>query len=88
VAPRSHPNDGRLDILEVEPRMAMLQRRNAWVRLPTASHLPHPLIATSRVRDTEWTFRRPLGLWLDGVSLGRTTSLRVSVIPDALRVWI
>ena len=32
--------------------------------------------------------RNSLGLWLDGVSMGRTRSLRVSVEPDALTVWI
>jgi len=86
VAPRSHPNDGYLDITEVSPAMTLQQRLAARRRLPTATHVPHPAIRTMRLRTGTWTFSRPLDLWLDGVRVGRTERLAVEVIPDALSI--
>ena len=86
VAPRSHPNDGFMDITEVDPSMSVGQRLLARRRLPTASHLPHPGIRTSRAREYQWEFPRELDLYLDGVAQGRTRSVRVRLIPDATLV--
>lgn len=86
VAPRSHPNDGYLDITEVSERMGVQQRVAAWRRLPTAGHLPHPAIRTQRMRSGSWTFDRPMRLWLDGVPVGRTRTLTLEVIPDAAQI--
>ena len=88
VAPRSHPNDGYLDTLEVHRDMGVRQRWGARGRLPTGSHVPHPLIATRRQRTGEWTFSRPHRVWIDGVPVGATRRLAVSVAPDALTVYI
>jgi diacylglycerol kinase family enzyme len=88
IAPRSHPNDGWLDTTEVSATMSFAQRLEARKRLPTAGHLPHPDLATSRVRERSWVFSRPLDLWLDGTKVGRTRRLSVRVLPDALTVCI
>ena len=88
VAPRSHPNDGWLDVVEVDPSMGVRQRWSARRRLPTGAHVPHPAIRTQRVRDAEWTFRQPVRLWLDDVGFAATTHLRVRVEPDALTVYV
>jgi len=86
VAPRSHPNDGWLDVTEVDRRMSVGQRLAARRRLPSGTHTPHPLISTSRLREGEWEFARAVPLWLDGVRVGSTRTLRVRVLPDALPV--
>ena len=44
VAPRGHPNDGRLDVLHVVD-LGVGDRWKAWRRLPTGTHVPHPGIA-------------------------------------------
>lgn len=88
VAPRSHPNDGRFDATEVRPAMSVRQRLIASRRLPTGSHLPHPDLLQQRSASGEWTFARPLTLWLDGVRVGRTRRVRVQVVPDALTLCI
>jgi hypothetical protein len=88
VAPRSHPNDGWLDVTEVLPTMGIRQRIRARSLLPTAGHLPHPSIRTNRIREGTWEFRRALDVWVDGVRVGRTRSLRVRCEPDALTVCI
>jgi len=88
VAPRSHPNDGWLDVSHVRARMSLRQRLAARPRLRTASHLPHPDIETSRVRSGRWEFRRPLRIWVDGRRIGRSAWLEVECEPDALMVCI
>lgn len=83
VAPRAHPNDGRLDVVEVDPAMSLRARWQARRRLPTGTHLPHPQIRTSRPTTATWTFDGPLTVWVDGVRRGRTRSLAVEIEPDA-----
>lgn len=88
IAPRSHPNDGFMDVSEVAASMSVGQRVLAVRRLPTATHIPHPGIRTSRIRSGEWRFRRAVNLYLDGVRVARTSDLRIRVVPDALSIFI
>jgi hypothetical protein len=87
VAPRSHPNDGRLDVLRVS-RMRLGQRWQAWRRLPTGTHVPHPSIATERVTTLDVTFAQPAPVRLDGVMAGSVSHLVVRVEPDALTICL
>jgi hypothetical protein len=48
VAPRAHPGDGALDVVEVDPAMGLGDRWKAWRRLPSGTHVPHPRLATRR----------------------------------------
>ena len=88
VAPRAHPNDGWLDVIEVGEAMSWQSRWQAWRRLPTGNHLPHPDIATRRTRTETLTFDQPLGLWLDGVERGTVRSLSVAVEPDGAVIYV
>jgi hypothetical protein len=88
VAPRSHPNDGRFELVDVAASMSLRERWNASRRLRTGTHVPHPRIASRRSRQETFTFDRPMGLWLDGVSRGTVRSLTVSVVPDATEIYI
>ncbi len=47
LGPRSHPNDGLLDVSD--GRLGLADRMAARSRVRTGTHLPHPGIATSRV---------------------------------------
>jgi len=88
VAPRSHPNDGRFDLVDVAASMSLRERWHASRRLRTGTHVPHPRVASRRSRQETFTFDRPMGLWLDGVSRGTVRSLTVSVVPDAAEIYI
>lgn len=83
VAPRGHPNDGRIEILDGDLRFG--QRILARRRLPLGTHLPHPGIEVHRVAAMQLELDRPTPIELDGepVGLGRRLSIRVE--PDALR---
>jgi hypothetical protein len=88
VAPRAHPNDGRLDVLRVEPSMRLLDRWRAARRAPTGAHVPHPDIDLSQTTFTVIDLWRPLDVWVDGIAVGRQERLEVRVVPDAITVAI
>jgi len=88
ATPRSHPNDGRLDVLDVDASMSLTQRWKAYRRLPTGTHVPHPAIHVTRVAALQATFGPPLDVWLDGTPTGPVRNLSLRVEPDALTVII
>jgi hypothetical protein len=83
VAPRAHPNDGLLDVLDVT--MPASERFKARARLRSGTHVPHPGINVERVRAAQIQLSRPTPVQLDGVLVGEARSLSVRIEPDALR---
>ena len=86
IAPRAHPGDGRLDVLDACP--APRVRWAAWRRLRSGTHVPHPAIAQRRVRRAHITLDPTLDLFCDGRDIGRAKSLAIEVRPEALEVWL
>jgi len=84
--PHGHPNDGRLDILDV--RLTAGELSKVRRRLPTGSHLPHPGIRERRVRAESFELERTLGFWLDGERAGEGRTFAFRCTPDALRVIV
>jgi hypothetical protein len=84
VAPRAHPGDGLLDVLDVSPSMPLADRIKARRRLPTGGHVPHPDVSMRRYQALQIDFDRPTPVWLDGVAIGEARALSVRVEPDAL----
>jgi hypothetical protein len=82
VAPRGHPNDGRLDVLDVT--MPLGDRLKARRRLLTGTHVPHPGIKERRVDAAQFEFDSPVPIWLDGERVGVARRLSVRIEPDAL----
>ena len=77
VAPRSHPNDGLLDVFDGD--LGLDDRIKARRRLRTGTHVPHPGISQRRVGALQIDLEQPTPIWLDGerVGLGRHLSVRV-----------
>ena len=88
VTPRGHPNDGRVDLLEVSATMSVRDRLRARGRLTAGTHLPHPAISVRQTSTVERAFERPMRVWVDGVPMGSAGSLRLTVEPDALVVCV
>lgn len=86
LGPKSHPDDGLLDISDAE--LSLSQRLQARSRLPLGTHVPHPDIATRRVPAWQADLHPSLDVWLDGEKLGRATELSVRIEPDALTVVV
>jgi hypothetical protein len=83
VAPKSHPNDGRLDLLDGD--LALGQRLQARVRLRSGTHVPHPGIEERRVAAVQIELARPTAVELDGDPVGTARQLSLRLEPDALR---
>jgi hypothetical protein len=86
VAPRGHPNDGRVEVFEVDPDLAVRQRLAARRRVRTGTHVPHPLITTRSVRRASWTFEAPMAVVVDGVGAGTAHRVELEVVDDAATV--
>jgi hypothetical protein len=84
VAPRGHPNDGRLDVLDVDARFGLGDRLKARRRLPAGAHVPHPAIKQRRVDAAQFELGRSTPVWLDGERIGEARQLSVRIEPDAL----
>ena len=88
VAPRSHPNDGKLDVLRVDRAMGWRGRLQARQRARIGTHLPHPQLSSRSVAEIDLQFTRPLVVWIDGVRAGTATRLKVTDEPDALTIYV
>ena len=82
VAPRSHPNDGLLDVFDGDPSLD--DRWKARSRLVTGTHVPHPRIHQQREPAVAVELAQPLDVYLDGVRVARGRHLDIEVEPDAL----
>jgi hypothetical protein len=83
VAPRGHPNDGRLDVLDGD--LSLGDRWKARRRLRTGTHVPHPAITERHVAALQLELAPGTHVWLDGEDVGPARSLSMRVEPDALR---
>jgi hypothetical protein len=86
VAPRSHPGDGRLDLLRAD--LSLGDRWKARSRLRTGTHVPHPGISERRVKAVQLDLAPGTSVWLDGERVGEARALSVRVVPDALTVVV
>lgn len=82
VAPRGHPDDGRLEVLD--GALPLGDRWAARRRLRTGTHVPHPAIEQHRVAAHQLEFDLPMPVYLDGEPVGRARTVSVRVEPDAL----
>ncbi len=83
MAPKSHPNDGLLDVFDGD--LPLGQRVLARQRLRLGTHVPHPSIEQRRVPALQIEFARPTPIALDGERVGSARRLSVRAEPDALR---
>ncbi|MDX2379325.1 MAG: hypothetical protein QNM02_06165 [Acidimicrobiia bacterium] len=88
VAPRGHPNDGRIEVVSFAPGMPLRQRLAARRKLCSASHMPHPDISSRSVAEASWAFDRPMTVIADGHRLGTARSVEITVLPDAATLHV
>jgi len=86
VLPRAHPNDGFVDVLEVDPKISIRQRAIAWRRSAIGSHLPHPSFRVSRSIDFQWS-GSPAHMIADGVTYKGVVWLQCTVLADAMKLY-
>ena len=82
VAPKSHPNDGLLDVFDGD--LGFDDRLKVRSRLATGTHVPHPGIDQRRVPALQLDLGRAMPVWLDGERVGSARNLSIRVEPDAI----
>ena len=86
LAPRAHPGDGLLDVLDAD--IGFGDRMAARRRLPSGTHIPHPGITYRRTAADQVEFSNPTRIRLDVEDVGHATRLSVRVEADALRLVV
>lgn len=86
VAPRAHPADGKLEVIEAD--LAAGERLKARRRLPSGTHVPHSGIRTRRADAVQHDVPKGHAVWLDGERLGPAHTLSIRIEPDALRIVV
>jgi len=86
IAPRAHPGDGLLDLIDANPGLG--DRIEARKRLPSGGHMPHPAIKARRASSFQLEFDRPTPIRLDGHLVGHAKMLSTRCEPNSLDVWI
>lgn len=86
VAPRSHPGDGKADVVTF--RLRFSDRFKATQRMASGSHLPHPDIALRQRSDGSVQMDRPRPVWIDGRRVGRSRTMQFTVLPDAMLIAV
>ena len=86
IAPRSHPNDGRCELLEFSSTMPIRQRVLARKKMNTGTHIPHPHITTRSARSFSFDFPSTIDIRIDGIKYSDVSQLSVNVLPDYWRI--
>jgi len=86
VLPRAHPNDGYVDVLNIDEAITTRQRLFAWRRAQTGSHLPHPQLRASRSTEFEWSGQASR-MVADDVTFAGVVWLRCKVLADATSLY-
>lgn len=88
LTPRSHPGDGRFEVLRIEEHMPMRQRMIARRKARTGTHVPHPGISISSEIGLVLERQGSEPLVIDGRRIRSWRAARITVEPGAVRVYL
>ena len=86
-APKAHPNDGKLDLVELDSSMKVRQRLTALKLMKSGSHLPHPQIRYRQLSEYEYATEDSASLSIEGVRMGSIRHCLFRVLPDAVNLY-
>lgn len=86
-APRSHPNDGKFDLLTVANEMSVSQRLIASRRLRFGTHIPHPQISVKQMTYFETQCPTRPDLYIDDQKFSSVRSCSFKIMPDAITLY-
>jgi YegS C-terminal NAD kinase beta sandwich-like domain len=89
VTPRAHPNDGKLDLIEVDVAMSAADRWKARQRLSLGTHIPHPSIRVRQMSTAAVSLESGMSLYIDGTRWAVAPSpVTLQVVADACTVIV
>lgn len=86
IAPRAHPGDGLLDILDLN--LGFSDRLKARSRVQAGNHVPHPDIRYQRRPAAQIEMKKETDVWIDGKKIKKASQISVRIEPDGLRVML
>lgn len=86
-APKSHPNDSKVDFVSVDQDMRLRDRVAMYRLLKSGTHLPHPKIEYRQATEHVVQIVEPTDLYIDGVHSGRVISCDFRALPDAVNLY-
>ena len=86
-APRAHPNDGKIDVVELDESMSVRQRLAAYKLMKTGSHLPHPGILYRQLTQYSTDCSNLPILFIHGRRIGFVEICSFRVVPDAVNLY-
>ena len=86
-APRSHPNDGKFDVVEFDESINIRQRLKAYGLMKSGSHLPHPKIRHRQMTQYSAGCIESSILYIEGIRIGVVKSCIFNVLPDAVVLY-
>lgn len=86
AAPRGHPNDGKIEVIEA--RLSIADRLKVRRRITTGAHLPHPGIKVRQREELSAELPARSRLFLDGQPVRSGRMVRITVESDALEVFV
>jgi diacylglycerol kinase family enzyme len=88
VAPRAHPNDGKVEVLTITSQMSLRQRFLARRKMQTGTHLPHPDLSSKQIATQSIVRQNGEKLMIDGRKIDNWASISIRVEPDYWRVLV
>lgn len=86
LAPRGHPNDGRLDV--IDGALGLIDRRRAIERALSGSHVPHPDLKVRHIEERGFESDSPLTIELDGTTVTTARSFTVRCLVDVATIIV
>ena len=86
-APRSHPNDGKFDVIEFDESISIRQRLTAYRLMRSGSHLPHPKIRHRQMTQYSAGCIESSTLYIESIRVGNVKSCIFNVLPDAVVLY-
>jgi hypothetical protein len=88
VAPRAHPNDGKVEVFTITSQMSLRQRFLARRKMQTGTHLPHPDLSSKQIATQSIVRQNGEKLMIDGRKIDNWASISIRVEPDYWRVLV
>lgn len=89
LAPRAHPNDGKLDFISINASMPLRERLRARKRAALGTHIPHPEIAVRQ--GSHFTLQNLSSretLFIEGKRFRDWEEVNVTILPDYWQIVV
>jgi diacylglycerol kinase family enzyme len=88
VTPRSHPNDGSVELVTADASLSLRARWQIRGRLASGTHLPHPGLSVTKVTSHTVDVAPGEQVWLDGIKTRGVRQVSIELRPDSWTIAV